>query len=94
MMTQTNDTRHFTVTSVHTDLGEDVTITCDEGYAIECGGEYVREMTISIERHKLPVRGRRYMLQGKLVKVDDYSYDESGALWVTTDAGERVRWDG
>jgi hypothetical protein len=93
-MTELTRTNHATFEGVTTPLGEDVRIECDEGYAIECGGEYVREMTISIERHKLPVRGRRYMLGGKLVKVADYSYDDNGALWVTTDAGERVRWDG
>ena len=93
-MTELTRTNHATFEGVTTPLGEDVRIECDEGYAIECGGEYVREMTISIERHKLPVRGRRYMLGGKLVKVDDYTCDEGGALWVTTDAGERVRWDG
>ncbi len=93
-MTELTRTNHATFEGTTTALGEDVLIQCDEGYAIECGGEYVREMTISIERHKLPVRGRRYMLGGKLVKVADYSYDDSSTLWVTTDAGERVRWDG
>ena len=93
-MTELTRTNHATFEGVTTQLGEDVRIECDEGYAIECGGEYVREMTVTIERHKLPVRGRRYMLGGKLVKVADYSYDDNAALWVTTDAGERVRWDG
>lgn len=93
-MTELTRTNHATFEGTTTPLGEDVRIECDEGYAIECGGEYEREMTISVERHKLPVRGRRYMLGGKLVKVADYAYDEGSALWVTTDAGERVRWDG
>ena len=82
----------YEIKATPTPLGEDVTITAKDGHAIECGGEYVQSLTISIERHKLPVRGSRYMLDGKLVKVADWHYDDAGALWVTTDAGESVRW--
>lgn len=92
-MTQTNDTTHHTVTTASTAVGEDVTITCDEGYAIEVGGEYVRELTLTIERHKLPIPDRRYMLGGELVKVASWHYDDAGVLWVVADDGRQVRWD-
>ena len=82
----------YEIKATPTPIGEDVTITAKDGYAIECGGEYARELTIVIERADLPHRGGRYMIGGKLVKVADWHYDDAGALWVTTDAGESVRW--
>lgn len=84
----------FEIASEQTPTGADVTVTAKDGYAIEVGGEYVRDLTVSVERHRLPVRGRRYMLGGRLVKVADWRYDQSGTLWVVTDSGEKVRWDG
>jgi len=92
--TMLHHTEHTVVEADTTPMGEDIRITCDEGYAIECGGEYVREMCVTIERHKLPIPGRRYVLGGRLVKVADWHYDETGTPWVVTDAGEQVRWDG
>ena len=82
----------YEIKATPTPTGEDVTITATEGYAIDVGGEYVRELTINVERAAIPHRGSRYMLDGKLIKVIDWHRDESGAIWVTTDAGESVRW--
>jgi len=92
MLSRTN---HCRIEVTPTEHGEMVTVVVDEGHVIIDGMCAARSVTLQVVDHKMPMVGRAYVLDGRVVEVNDWRFDEGGALWVE-DTATRAwhRWQG
>lgn len=72
----------YTINATPAEDGETLTITAGEGHVIIDGATVARSVTLRVVGYEMPKVGRTYLLDGHAVEVNDWRFDEGGALWV------------